>query len=106
MSNPIVVHLGRTTKVTVSLGFDVSADTLTSEIRENKSSSSTKLAEWDVSFLTDGTDGELVLTLDDSGLAAVDRMRGWMDIKRVSGGEPLPVFSEPLPVVFRRTVTA
>jgi len=105
MSEPIVVHIGRTTKVTVSLGFDVSGDAFSSQVRVNRSPSSTLLATWTVTFLTDGTDGELVLTMNPSQLTNLPNLKGWMDIKRVTGGEELPVFSEPFPVVFRNVVT-
>ncbi len=58
----IVVHKGRTTVVSVSVGVDVSQDTITSEIRDGKSQSADLIATWVVSFVTDGTDGALILT--------------------------------------------
>lgn len=103
MSEPIVVHKGRTNIVTVSLGIDVSDDTITSEIR---TSSGVLIASWVVTFDGDGTDGELILTLDDSVTAAVTYPAGIMDLKRVSAGQPLPVFNRPVEVEFRETVTA
>lgn len=102
----VIVHRGRTVVVPVSLGFDVSADTFTSEIREEKDRESDLIATWDISFLTDGTDGEIVLTLDDAVTAPITKGTGWMDIKRVTGGEPVSVFDEPLEVLFKDTVTA
>jgi hypothetical protein len=100
------VHKGRTEVVPVSLGYDVSGDTITSEIRVGQSSSSDLIATWVVSFATDGTDGELILTLDDSVTSAIEESQGFMDIKRVTGGEPVNVFDEPLTVLFVGTVTA
>ncbi len=101
----IIVHKGRTVVVPVSLGFDVSQDIITSEIRVGKSQTSDLIATWDVSFVTDGTDGELVLTLDNSVTEVITQTTGYMDIKRVTGGEPLSIFDEPLEVLFTDSVT-
>lgn len=106
MANQVVVHKGRTNVLTVSMGIDVSADTITSEIRADASRTSPLLATWVVTNATDGTDGNLILTLDDSATSSIDSDRGYMDLKRVSNGEPLPVFDKPLEVIFRGTVTA
>lgn len=100
----LTVYKNRTNKITVSLGIDVSTDTFTSEIREKQLSSSPLISTWLVEFLTDGTDGELVMTLDDSEVQNVTAKSGYMDLKRMSGGEPLPVFA-PIKVVFVETVT-
>jgi hypothetical protein len=105
MANTIVVHKGRTNIIACDMGMDVSADTITSEIRSEPDVSSPLLATWEVTFLTDGTDGELVLTLDDVITGQIKANSGYMDIKRVSGGEPLPVFDKPLEVTFRGSVT-
>ncbi len=101
----VVVDKGRTVILPVSLGFDVSQDTITSEIRVSKSSTSTLIATWVVSFTTNGTDGELILTLDDSVTTSITQSVGYMDLKRVAGGEPLSIFNEPLEVVFNNVVT-
>lgn len=105
MSNEVIVHKGRTNILEVRLGYDISADTWTSEIRTQPSQISALIATWTVAFLTDGTDGVLKLTLDDAITGVIDEASGYMDLKRVSGGEPLPVFDQPLEVVFRGTVT-
>lgn len=102
----IVVHKGRTVIVPVSLGYDVSGDVFESEIREEKNRTSDLIVAWDVSYLTDGSDGELILTLDDAVTSTIEKSKGYMDIKRVSGGEPLPVFNGVIEVLFRETVTA
>lgn len=102
----IVVHKGRTVIVPVSLGIDVSQDTITSEIRRYTSQDSELLATWAVTFATDGFDGELILTLDNSATVGVTRAIGYMDLKRVSGGEPISVFEEPIQVLFKDSVTA
>lgn len=104
--NELLVYKNRTNVVQVDLGFDVSTDVLTSEIRAGKNLGSSLIATWAVSFLTDGTDGKLVLTLDDSDLDSVSEKVGYMDLKRVSAGEPLPVFANPIKVKFLESVTS
>ena len=105
MSNEIVIHKGRTNTITVDLGIDVSADEITSEIRTEPSQDSPLIATWEVSFETDGADGKLVLVLDDVATAQIKENAGYMDLKRITGGEPVPVFDRPLEVSFRGTVT-
>lgn len=102
MTDILVVHKGRTNIIPVSMGIDVSAETITSQIRTK---SGLLIATWTVAFDSDGTDGELIFTLDNTITAAVTYPSGLMDIKRVSGGEPLPVFDMPLEVEFRETIT-
>jgi len=105
MSNAVVVYIGRTNTLPVSMGMDVSNDTITSEIRAMKDPESTLIATWAVAHATDGVDGELILTLDDTDVADITNQRGYMDLKRITGGEPVPVFQEPLDVIFRKYVT-
>lgn len=105
MRIPIVVHKGRTTTIRVRLGYDVSTDTLTSEIRTELDPASDLIATWAVSFQTTGVDGVLVLTLDNLQTEGIPNTNGYMDIKRVVNGEPLSVFYEPVPVAFRETIT-
>lgn len=104
MSDEITVFKNRTTKVRVSLGFDVSTDSFTAEIRAKASSTSELLATWDVTFATNGIDGELIMTMQNESVAAVTAKSGYTDLKRMSGGEPYPVF-EPVKVKFVDTVT-
>lgn len=99
----LVVYKNRTNIVNASLGYDVSGDTITSEIRTE---SDVLIATWTVTFDGDGTDGELVLTLDNSITSAIEYSRGLMDMKRVSAGEPFAVFDKAIEVEFRETVTA
>lgn len=105
MAKELVIQKNRTNVVTVSLGIDVSDDTITSEIRTHENSTSDLIATWQVAFLTDGTDGELVLTLDNSIVDDIPYKSGYMDIKRVTNGEPVSVFDNPLLVIFRETIT-
>lgn len=105
MSDQIVVFKGRTNTVALSLGIDVSEETITSQIRTEPDLSSPLIAEWDVTNETDGTDGELILTLDDTITSEIRVNSGYMDVKRISGGEPFAVFDRPLEVIFRGSVT-
>lgn len=105
MSKPIIVHKGRTTVVQLSLGYDASNDTFTSQIRVDKDKDSDLIAAWAVSFATDGVDGELLLTLDDSVSEAIEKSVGYMDVKRVTGSEPVSVFDDPLEVHFKSPIT-
>lgn len=106
MASSVIVHKGRTNIITVSMGYDVSADTITSEIRAEPDTESLLIATWTVTFVTDGTDGELLLTMDSVITEQIKASGGYMDLKRVTGGEPLPVFERPLEVQFQGTVTA
>lgn len=105
MYQQVIVNKGRTTKLQVGFGFDISGDTFFSEIREEPNRTSTLIVEWTPSFATDGTDGELILTIDDSVSGPVTKSVGYMDIKRVTGGEPVSVFDEILEVLFKESVT-
>jgi hypothetical protein len=105
MANEIIVHKARRNVLTVGMGYDVSDDTITSEIRAAPVNTSPLIATWAVTFATDGSDGELILTLDDTATGAIDVDRGYMDLKRMTGGEPVPVFDKPIEVIFQGTVT-
>jgi hypothetical protein len=106
MSNPVAIYKNRTNILSVNLGVDVSNDTLVSQIREAANSTSPLIATWTITFLTNGVDGKLVFRLDDSVLTSITQKKGYMDIKRITGGEPIAVFSDPIQVVFKDTVTA
>lgn len=105
MSNKVIVHKGRTNTLQIFLGIDVSDDEIISEIRSEAKVDSPLIATWVVDFLTDGTDGKLVLTLDDFDTSQIAVNSGYMDLLRMSGGEPLHIFDRPLEVSFRGTVT-
>ena len=102
---PIVVHKGRTVVVQVTLPCDVSLDTITSQIRKGRSPQSALIATWVVTKRTDGVDGKLLLTLDNSITSTITDRVGYMDLKRVSGDEPFAVFETPLQVRFEDFVT-
>ena len=105
MPDKIVVHKGRWNVLPVELGVDVSADTFASQIRSQPDQDSQLLMTWTIAFTTDGTDGSLRLTVDDAITADIEVKSGWMDLKRVSGGQPVPVWEKPLEVEFRGSVT-
>lgn len=103
MSDAVIVYKGRTNILPVSLGIDVSGDTITSEIRTD---TGVLICTWGVAFDGDGTDGECIFTLDNTITSPISYTRGLMDIKRVSGSEPYPVLDQPLEVEFRESITA
>jgi hypothetical protein len=106
MSHAVIVHKGRTNVVEVDLGVDVSADTFTSEIRSEADIAAPLIMTWDVDFLTDGNDGMLVLTVDNLVTEQIKATSGFMDLKRMTGTEPVAVFDRPIEVEFRGSVTA
>lgn len=103
--DPVIVYKARTNILPVSLGYDVSGDVISSQIRADKSHTSELIATWTVTFDTDGTDGEIILTLDDSITASITKSKGYMDLKRTTSGEPVSVFDEPIEVLFKDVVT-
>lgn len=105
MSNQVIVHKGRTNTLIVNLGIDVSADTFKSEIRTEPTVESPLIATWQISWVTDGKDGQLKLLLDNSATSGIKPNSGYMDLKRTTGAEPVPVFDRPIEVTFRGTVT-
>ena len=104
MSNKIKIHRNRTNTIVVDLGMDVSGDTITSQIRTQPEHTSDLIVSFNVAFESDGTDGRLILTLDNA-VSNVTVDSGYMDFLRMSAGEPLPVLDKPLEVVFQGTVT-
>jgi len=104
-NNKIVVHKNRTNVVTCNLGINITGDTITSEIRTQPEHDAPLIVPWTVAVITAST-GEITLTIDNGALTDVPHRTGFMDIKRVTGGEPITVFDEPLEVEFRGTVTA
>ena len=103
MTDKIIVFKDRTNIVQVSLGFNVSDDVITSQIRAYDG---TLIATWQVDFDNDGSDGELIFTLDDSAVSGITYQTGQMDIKRMSNGEPYPVGDALIEVEFRDSVTS
>ncbi len=105
MATKVIIHKGRTCSFLVNLGMDITGETFTSEIRSEPDQASALLGEFVVT-VDSATDGLLTLTIDDNETGQITVDSGWMDIKRLASGEPLPVFDRPLEVEFRGTVTA
>lgn len=101
----ITVYKNRTNVKQIHLGYDVSGDIITSQVRAKKEIGSLLLFTWTVSLLTDGVDGKLVISVDDSALTDITVKHGYMDLKRMSAGEPLQVF-DAVKVHFRESITA
>lgn len=102
----IRVVKGRTNVLPVSFGYDISGETFASEIRRSATRSSELIATWTCTFLNTGEDGELLLTLDDEITTEINDRFGYMDIKRISDGEPFSVFTETIQVEFIDSITA
>ena len=104
MAKQTVVHKGRYAIKRVNLNEDISsygAAAFISQIRARPEHTSELIVEWTVAFDTDGTDGVLRLTLEDSVTGAITHTSGFMDVMRVDGGQKTSLFDEALPVEFR-----
>ena len=105
MYEPIIVYKTWTTTVILDMGFDCSTDQFYSDIRDQNGD---LIASWGFSAETDGTDGRFLMTIDNS-VSSVDPVltatKGSMDIKRVTGGEPVPAINGKLDVFFREVDT-
>lgn len=88
----------------MSFSYDLGDDIFTSEIRTGPTHEYPLIEEWDVSK-KEGSNNTLILSLDDSKTSGITHVAGWMDVKRVSFGEPLPVLRDPIQVVFIEQIT-
>lgn len=103
MLRQINVYRGRTVTVPVTLAHVISEDDVfTSDIRVDRHFESELIASWTVVY---SNPREITLMLDDAVTALVEVDEGFMDIKQLKDGEPIPVFDEPLKVVFKNPVT-
>ena len=105
MSNEVIVHRNRYNVVTVDLGYDVTGETLTSEIRSEPKVDSPLIVAWDLT-VNDAATGKLTLIIDTTAAAQIKAASGFMDIKRQSGVEDIPAWDEPIEVTFQGSVTA
>lgn len=106
-SGELVVYKHRDNVFQCNMGQDVSADTLTSDIRVEVNPDSPLIGSFTITMgEAGGTDGEIILTLLAEDIDAGDLREGWMDIKRVTAGRPYPVFDGALRVDLRGSVTA
>jgi len=104
MEDVIEIRRGRTEVVELNLGHPLGDDIYTSQIRAGQNVTSELIATWTVT-VRNATNGILTLKLDDSVTANIEQTYGWMDVKRVSNGEPL-FECDPIPVIFKNVVTA
>lgn len=104
MSNKVIVHKGRTNTLMVKMGINITGDTFESEIRAEPTVQSPLIATW-VITVVDAVAGDLKLVLDNIITGQIAANSGYMDLKRTTGSEPVPVFDRPLEVTFRGTVT-
>ena len=99
------IYLGRTNLLRVRYGFDISNDTFSSQIRSEPSRTSELLATWETDFTSDGSDGELLLTLPVAETAGIEDEVGWMDVKRIVNGNPIAGFDGLIKIIFEDSVT-
>lgn len=102
----ITVKRGVRAVVPVSLRYSVKDQTIRSQIRAGRNRSAPLIAEWEVKFVTDGSDGKIQLEMDDSVTVAIPNTVGYMDILRIGDGEPYSVLNDTIiEVVFKDTIT-
>jgi hypothetical protein len=104
MDNKIVVHKARTNAVQVNIGVDITGDTITSQVRTQPDLASPLIMTWVVEVVVAAV-GELVLRVDNTVTAEITANSGYMDLKRMSDGEPIAVFKDPIEVEFQGSVT-
>jgi hypothetical protein len=109
--NEVKIYRRMVNVVLLSFGYDLSGDIITSQIRRGRHVLTDLVSEFEVEFVTDGTDGDVRLTLDDSGPTSDipgDLEFAYMDAKRLMGGlggDPVPMFAGPLVVRFVDVLT-
>lgn len=94
----VKVERTKTIILSITLGFNVSSFEFLCEMRENEDPASARIATWDMTFATDGKDGELLAVLDNSITTDLVQDTAWLFLYRVSGITHLSVFEEPLEV--------
>lgn len=99
----MVVHKGRVNTKTLKLNMDTTGETIKSEIRERPDIASPLIATWTVTEVDEAT-GEYNLFLDDSD-SLITQATGFMDVIRISGGQPIPCFNRVLAIEFEGSVT-
>lgn len=87
----VPVYRGYANTITVNLNYDVTGETLTCQGRATKASDSTLLVTFTV-VVDDASSGELTLTALPAAFteAADTAGDGFLNIKRLSSGVPLP----------------
>lgn len=103
MMDALKIFRNRTSVIPVWFSYMLGDDVYTSQIRTGQSFLSPLIATFTV---VKAGPNQLTLMLDNSVTAGITHNYGYMDIKRVTGGEPVPVFEDPIPVLFKDQVTA
>lgn len=101
----IRVYKDRANILDIDMGIDVSADTITSQIRSKPDVSGALIATWVVTKPNGGSDGLIRLTISAAVASNIEATGGYMDVKRVSAGEPYPGWDRPLEVEIIGVVT-
>lgn len=102
----ITVWKRRSITFEFALAHQIGDDIYTSEIRRGQSVNTPLIATWNVSVKPGGMNKTLIFSMDDSVTSLITVNYGWMDLKRVSNGEPLPVLNYSIPVLFKDVITA
>lgn len=105
MSEAVIVHKHRVNELTINLGFNITGDTITSEIRSQPSQDGPLVATWTVTIIN-ATTGEIKLAMNAAVSGGINVETGWMDLKWVHSGSAKAIFESPLEVSIRDTVTA
>lgn len=107
MTRQVTIIRGRSKTIEYVSQRDLSGSSYASHIRVQRHPESELIAEWDVDFVTDGTDGKLLLHLTAEQTAAIEASKGYMDIKALSTGLPEDVeqITSIISVVFEWPVT-
>ena len=92
----LVVERTKTVVVPISLGFNVSGQVFTADLRATTSATSTLIATWTVTFATNGKDGELIATLPDTVTSTLAVGTAYMRLKRTTPGPTIEIFGEPV----------
>lgn len=84
------IHIirGRSKTIEYVSQRDLSGSSFASHIRTARTPESQLLAEWSISYVTDGTDGKLILHLTAEQTAVITVTSGFMDIKANNTGLP------------------
>ena len=98
------VHKHRTTELHVILPYPTENDIFTSQVRKGRSQATEVIVEWNVSK-SEESSNKLILVIDDELASTITETTGYMDIKRVTAGEPLAVFNDPILVTFKDVIT-
>lgn len=104
MSGTVIVWKHVNNEITVNVGFDLGTNTVKSQIRTKPTRDGVLVADWVVDVV-DAAEGELKLSMTETVSGGITVEKGYMDLVRLVGTEPWPVFDAPLEVSIRDVVT-